>query len=88
MTLQKQFHDQSRRCLLAAPREGRLEFAARAERCDAGLAAGLDHDAPVAVFHLRAEILSGLSPGPEGAGGCPRPHDRRHRNEREDTVCE
>lgn len=69
MTLQKQFHDQPRRCLLVAPREGRPEFAARAERSDAGLAAGLDRDAPVALFHLRAEIPGGLSPGPAGAGG-------------------
>lgn len=66
-TLQKQLYDQSRRFMLAALREGQLDFASRRARYDALLAAVLDRDAPVAVSHLRAEILG--EPSPESAKG-------------------
>lgn len=69
MALQKQLYDQSRRFLLAALREGQLDFTARRERYDALLAAVLDRAAPVAVSHLRAEILGEPSPGSKAGGG-------------------
>lgn len=65
--LQKQFFDQSRRFMLAALREGRIDFAARAAGRDALLAAILHGDEAAALAALDDDIALGLGLG-RGAG--------------------
>ncbi|WP_112322277.1 GntR family transcriptional regulator [Oceanibium sediminis] len=69
IALQKQLYDQSRRFLLAALREGRLDFVARHKRQDALLAAVLERDTALARELLRAAILSDLLPCETAHGG-------------------
>jgi GntR family carbon starvation induced transcriptional regulator len=66
--LQKQFFDQSRRFMLAALREGRIDFAARAAAQGALLAAILRGDAPAALAALNDDIALGLGLGRDEPG--------------------
>lgn len=62
IALQQQFFDQSRRFMLAALREGRIDFASRAERQQKLLEAILDRNVETAVALLKEEIAGEVRP--------------------------
>lgn len=64
---QARFYNQSRRFRLAALREGRIDFAARADHRDALRRAVLDHDADAAVGALEMEIRAEAGDDPTTA---------------------